>query len=489
MKKEKKLDNLSEDNGVEKVVDEDSVIDEFMGTNNNDENNNSENDEEVEIKEAEELDKIIVSEDGEVINKLKGNSKKSKKAIADVEVIENNLEVEKSLSTDKIDYSSILVYNGSVRDVDLDYNVSEDSKVNMGVIKPKSQKISTNFTEINSRLHKRRNPTGSLFFDAFLGGGYPSSVIEMIAAEAVGKTHLALCACKAVVLQKSISKKRDSMVALYLDYEYSLDNGEGSSLIDYMKIPYDKKTNEPFIYATPYTMEEGEIIINDAIKKYGEDLGIVVIDSLPMMMPLKMKEKASGSEQPGTRAAAHNVFLSKFQQICPIVGCTMLVLNQFRQSFNFSYGGYSNPNSPFGGSASKYTSETRLIVSKKESITEDYIDPYTRQKAKKEIIAELKIQLLKNKQGPSSKLPTIDIYMKYGQGIDDVYFFIKLAGLYPSPDDPGKMIISRGGAVYNINLPGVNPNKARGAEELRQIFRDNKNLGVLVEYFKKLGLV
>ena len=100
-----------------------------------------------------------------------------------------------------------------------------------------------------------------------------------------------------------------------------------------------------------------EIILN-AIET--NEIGLVVIDSLGVMLSAQAFEKTMEEKTYGGISASLTLFSKKAELLCNSTGCTLIGINQMREDMNSSYGGKITT----GGKAWKHNCGLRLMFQK-----------------------------------------------------------------------------------------------------------------------------
>lgn len=117
------------------------------------------------------------------------------------------------------------------------------------------------------------------------------------------------------------------------------------------------------------------------------DIGLVVIDSLGVMLSAAAYEKDMEGKTMGGIAAALTLFSKKAEMACARQNCLLIGINQMREDMNSPYGGLITT----GGKAWKHNCSIRLLFQK---------GPY---------IDEKSVQLTRSAESPSGNLVQISI--------------------------------------------------------------------------------
>jgi recombination protein RecA len=116
------------------------------------------------------------------------------------------------------------------------------------------------------------------------------------------------------------------------------------------------------------TAEQIFEIILQAIET--NELGLVVIDSLGVMLSAQAFEKTMEEKTYGGIASALTLFSKKAELLCNNTECTLIGINQMREDMNSTYGGQITT----GGKGWKHNCSLRLMFQKGSYIDEDGSD-------------------------------------------------------------------------------------------------------------------
>ena len=97
-----------------------------------------------------------------------------------------------------------------------------------------------------------------------------------------------------------------------------------------------------------------------------DEVGLVVIDSLGVMLSAQAYEKTMEEKTYGGIAAALTLFSKKAELLCSKYNCTLIGINQMRENMNSPYGGMITT----GGKAWKHNCSVRLLFQKGSYIDE-----------------------------------------------------------------------------------------------------------------------
>lgn len=294
------------------------------------------------------------------------------------------------------------------------------------------------------RIVTKKIPFSSPRLNYMLYGGLPRGrIIEFAGEENGGKTTTALDVCKQAqklfqseweeelsnttdAKRKSYLEGRGPQKVLYADCENTLDEDWALKLgvdVDNMYI------------IKPQTQSAEDIfqMILDAIDT--DEVGLVVIDSLGVMLSKQAYEKDMTEKTYGGIAMALTLFSKKATLSLKKYNCTLIGINQMRDDMNSMYGGKTTT----GGKGWKHNCSVRLMFSKGDFIDEagnrlnrSCDEP----KGNKVLVSIAKTKVDK----PDRK--TGYYTLMYDEGIDEVADLIEVAMKYG--------IINKAGAWFNF---------------------------------------
>ncbi len=263
-----------------------------------------------------------------------------------------------------------------------------------------------------ARVPPPRLSSGSLAFDVAWGGGFPvNQWTEIVGNESAGKTS--------VILQAIAARQRIDLdftvlwvAAEAYDAEWAATNG-----VDNRRV---------------WLIEENVMEIALAsVLEYVENRAcdMVVIDSVPALVPADEDAKGMDEWSPGTVARRLNQFMRKgtkatkrsaIEEDRPIVG---VIVNQWREKIGVLHG---DPRTTPGGKGKNFWMYARIEIRRDEWI----IDPDTKEKVGQVIKAQV-FKMKGAKPGPPS---TVDYYFADSNGVTagtyDVYKEILNLALY-----------------------------------------------------------
>ena len=234
-----------------------------------------------------------------------------------------------------------------------------------------------------ARIQTRKIPFSSPRANYMLYGGIPRGrIVEFAGEENGGKTTTALdVAANAQILfekewedeikdLEAIDKKKKEQQArldylkargakqiVYADCENTLDEDWARKLgVDTDKLVLLKpqsQTAEQIFEMLLQMMETDEV-------------GLVIIDSLGVMLSAQAYEKTMEEKTYGGIAAALTLFSKKAELSCSKYNCTLIGINQMREDMNSTYGGMITT----GGKGWKHNCSVRLMFQKGAYIDE-----------------------------------------------------------------------------------------------------------------------
>lgn len=200
----------------------------------------------------------------------------------------------------------------------------------------------------NANLKINRWSTGIEDLDAIIGGGIPEGrVVEVFGAEASGKTTLAYHLC--------------GLHSLCLDIPI-----EGTFDAERAKI-FGNRPKQMLVYRAKY----GEDAFNKSIKFAKAGIPLIIIDSVPSMLPKEDAEKVLKSalkdsieeQRIGGVARLMNKYLPVLEEIIEVTGTTVVFINQVRDKMNAMMFGEKTDTS--GGHKLKHSASLRIQVARR----------------------------------------------------------------------------------------------------------------------------
>lgn len=268
----------------------------------------------------------------------------------------------------------------------------------------------------------KRMPLNALGFDYPLYGGIPyGRIVTFAGLFHSGKTTAACMAMSAY------QRANPDKTCVYVDVEHSLDRPFQAKMtgLDLTKI----------LYVNPKTLT-GEQILDYVLELQKEpDIGMIVIDSLPALLPAASLENDLEKDpgQRGTIAKTLHRFLATMSNLVNNTGNILLLINQVRISGTTFTGApiYSEPT----GQSSQYYSSIKVRFGTRTFIKGDKVDASDGEGAEG---FRLKFAITKNKCGAVARGGGF-LSFNYDSGfmwLDDMveiasrFDFIKKSGAY-----------------------------------------------------------
>lgn len=343
-----------------------------------------------------------------------------------------------------------------------------------------------------NKIHGTRIPFSSPLMNWFTYGGIPrNKITEFHGDFSSGKSTTALDVCNNAAklflkeyedeisaLQerissgdKSASGELDSLKesgprkVSYLDVEHSFDPTWAKILsvcLDHIDV-----IQPPDIPAEELLEMVRKIIATD-------EIGLVVVDSIPALIPGKVLEKKIGEK---TVAALAGLLDNFYKIIVPMLtrhNCTLLMINQIRENFDNPYA-VKTP----GGSAPRFYSALRLLFRKGKPV--DFLGNELPMNTENPAGCIISAQLTKQKTAPNDrKMGTY--YLMFQSGIRPDFDYATLA--IKNYD-----IIKKTGAWFTICDPETGEvicDESGKPTKLNGLGRVYDYLNTHEEYYKKL---
>lgn len=297
--------------------------------------------------------------------------------------------------------------------------------------------------------------SGSMAIDNLIGGnpsadgtgpicmGFPRGHIsEVYGPEASGKTTIALEAIADI--------QRKGGTAMFLDFEHALHHGYASKL----GVDFDENC---FAHIQPENMEQGMEFL-----RFGAAAGvdIIVVDSVAAMVPKSdMEKKFTDGDQIGSRARALASLLPRIVKVLHAPSkhnpqkTAVIFINQTRASISTGPGGGSGDNTS-GGKALKFFAYLRLMATRIGSEYLEIKDPLTKEKRRAPFGNKTIVKVIKSKVD-AKQGHTCNIFIRFGQGIDDYYSMIESGVAHK--------IVKKSGAFFEFEAQ-----KFQGREKFRK---------------------
>ena len=294
----------------------------------------------------------------------------------------------------------------------------------------------------------KRITTGSLTLDVVLGGGWPMNQwVELVGEASHGKTAIAL---RTIAANQAVNP---DFVAVWIAAEgFDPDYAELCGV-----------DTERVLLVETNSMEDAFDSVIQFMESKAVDL--VVVDSLPALVPSAEDEKHMEEFTVGRGALITNKFFRKVASATkrdlleverPVLG---IMINQYRMKIGVMHG---DPRTTPGGQGKDYAYTIRCEVKR-----DDWLEVGTGQD-KRRVGQTIRVRTIKNKTFPPQQAAYLDFYFAEGGPID--------AGSY----DTGKEIVAlailndiierRGGWMY------YKDRKWQGAQALIDSLREEVDL-------------
>ncbi len=225
----------------------------------------------------------------------------------------------------------------------------------VGILKKAQNKHGKTIGGIGVKMPETpRLPLDILPLDLATGGGIPLNRVTIIyGPESSGKTNLAL---KAIA---SYQRRYPDKVCVYIDVEQALPSEWAESLgVDVEKLAHIRPTH-------------GEAVV-DLVNEllYGEDCGLIVIDSIAAIVTMPELEKDAEDKTPGMQGR----IVAKLVRKCTAAFGdaqregrvpTMIWINQTRMKIGVVFG---NPETMPGGAGQQFMAALRIRLSGKNVV-------------------------------------------------------------------------------------------------------------------------
>ena len=220
-------------------------------------------------------------------------------------------------------------------------------------------------------------PSGSFLLDLDLKGGWAKgTLIEIFGENQSGKTTTAIHAVA------EHQKKYPEEPILWVDLEKVYDSY-------YFKQIGIDISEDKFILLRPSSGEDTWESIISFVKTF--DNGIIVLDSVALLLPKKEDEGSVGDAQMALAARMNSQGLRKLFPYMKPGGTTVFAINQTRKNI----GGYGDPNVTTGGEAWDFYARTRVKTSVSKGEAGEYsVHKFKQVKSnygKKDVITETTI--------------------------------------------------------------------------------------------------
>ena len=197
---------------------------------------------------------------------------------------------------------------------------------------------------------------GSPGFDFCLYNSFPERrIVEFSGAEGSGKTTTAYLVAASYQRKERERNPENPRAILFVDLECGADPEWA------LKMGYDMNaTDIETIRLTGSDMAAEHIfnIVIDLIKSGA--VGLIIIDSLNMLVPLLVYDKSFEQKDMGGIAKPLGDFARRVKGLLVKYNCTLIGINQLRENI----GGYGNPLTTSGGRGWKHACDVRMMFKK-----------------------------------------------------------------------------------------------------------------------------
>jgi len=292
---------------------------------------------------------------------------------------------------------------------------------------------------------KTTTSTGSPYLDMLTNGGFTQGGYNSIIADGgTGKTSLALMAIRE-------EQKKTGRLAVYYDGEGTLDD----SYIDRMGADKSK-----LIIERGRNLEE--MLDNLEAFSTADDVGIIIIDSIPIFVATSVENKSAGENSMAAEARRYTQRMPIIEANCLARRITLIGLTSFKKD----PGAMGDPRYLSRGNWQLTMGNLMLSLTKKDIIKDSNKD---------EIGHKLDVRILKSKIAPYDKkrVYNTNFYYDYGFNEYDEYVDVMVAN----------GIIMQGGAWYSFPNKDAEEVKFQGKEKVIEYLKENVSN---FEYLKNL---
>jgi RecA/RadA recombinase len=207
--------------------------------------------------------------------------------------------------------------------------------------------------------------------------GLPTGIwIEIVGQAGSGKTSTCFAMIEAVVSQPPVlrvpMRTAEGIVTrpvprcvLVLDFEHTLDlsymlaAAPSAVLADVDQSGRVRNADRATVYVhQPSTLEEGVDLMVAALES--EVFGLVVVDSVPAMLPSDEAERTMSQNTVGLQARAMGKMFRRVTPLLAAKGATVVLVNQWRDKIGVVFG---DPRTTPGGKATAYYDAIKLDIS------------------------------------------------------------------------------------------------------------------------------
>ena len=303
--------------------------------------------------------------------------------------------------------------------------------------------------------------SGSVVFDALLGGGIPKGVFILWSAEnGCGKSTGSLHISKSYCVQ---GKK-----VLYLDYEGGVNKAQLDTM-GLLKYLYSAETNPDgtFILYQVQTYKDAEAILDSIMI----NVDLVVIDSATAMLTEKVKGASSEDILPGQDSRVMSIFLKKYKAEAVRNGISWIIINQMRTKISFLG---QTGDVEAGGNALKFYPDIRLQMKRAYKGVLEREEETATGAQKIPFGALCTIWAVKNRY--ARPMIPLALALIFGRGISNEYAYSDFL--------TNKGCIKKDGSWYYISI-GTEKIKVQGMNKVIDWIKENKD--IVKDFIKSCG--
>lgn len=204
---------------------------------------------------------------------------------------------------------------------------------------------------------------GSPGFDFCLYNSFPERrIIEFSGAEGSGKTTTAYLVAASYQRKERERNPEEPRGILFVDLEC------GADPLWAIKMGYDMNAEDVKTIRLTGSDMAAEYIFDAIINcvKSGE-IGLIIIDSLNMLVPLQVFDESMEKKEMGGIAKPLGDFVRRIKALLIKYNCTLVGINQLRENI----GGYGNPITTSGGRGWKHGCDVRMMFKKSSFFDDD----------------------------------------------------------------------------------------------------------------------